>query len=64
MALFQVYVRAKHSLSSESPLWSNSISAASIEEAYRIGKAQFETEWPDLAHEQVSIEATSAYVEK
>lgn len=64
MALFTVNVRHKGHLAGESPLWSNDIDAADVEEAYRIGKAQFEAEHPDLASEPVSIEAASGYVEK
>ncbi|WP_195742062.1 hypothetical protein [Methylobacillus flagellatus] len=64
MALFIVTVGYKGQLASESPLWRHEIHAGSVEEAYRIGKAQFEAERPDLANEPVSIEAASGYVEK
>lgn len=64
MALFTVNVRYKGYSAVEPPLWSNDVDAADVEEAYRIGKAQFEAERPDLANASVSIEAASGYVEK
>lgn len=64
MGLFQVYVREKTAERDANPLWTSQISAADVEEAYRIGKAQFEAEQPELSSASVSIEAVAGYVEK
>lgn len=64
MGLFQVYVREKTAERDAVPLWNSEINAADVEEAYRLGKAQFETERPELASASVSIQAVAGYVEK
>ncbi len=64
MGLFQINVREKAAADEAAPLWSSQINAADVEEAYRIGKAQFEAERPDLSAAAVSIEALAGYVEK
>ena len=64
MALFTIDVHEKKIENKGASLWRTSISAADIEEAYRIGKSQFEMERPDLSAEDVVIEASSESVEK
>lgn len=78
MGLFQVYVREASAPSEReevaqsgevsqraaSPVWTSQISAANVEEAYRVGKAQFEAERPELATANLSIEAVAGSVEK
>ncbi|GAB7563564.1 hypothetical protein LG202_16030 [Methylobacillus methanolivorans] len=65
MGLFMVNVRSRsQDQAGGPPVWRNQVNASNIEEAYRIGKSQFELECPDLAKEAVTIEAVSEYVEK
>lgn len=48
----------------DSPVWTSSVIARDIEESYRIGKARFEIENPDLAVEDYTIVATGNTAEK
>ncbi|MCB5185032.1 hypothetical protein LG201_07425 [Methylobacillus gramineus] len=64
MAIFTIDVHEKKIENKGDSLWRTSINAADIEEAYRIGKSQFEMERPDLNAEDVVIEASSESVEK
>ncbi|MCB5186733.1 hypothetical protein LG200_01795 [Methylobacillus caricis] len=64
MAIFTISVSEKNAENKGALLWKESITAADIEEAYRIGKSQFEMERPDWNTVDVVIEASFAYVEK
>jgi len=61
MALF--YVSASK-LKEEVPFWTTNVVAQDMEESYRIGKARFETENPDLDSADYTIVATGDPVEQ
>lgn len=64
MALFNISAWKKNAVNQGQPLWESTITAGDVEEAYRIGKSQFETERPEMQHEEISIKAAEGYREK
>lgn len=63
MGLFYISAWDK-SAHRDTPIWEYSLSAKDIDEAYRVGKAQFQTERPELDLRQFRFEATWGSVEK
>ena len=64
MPLFYVNVWEKGKENQGAALWENSVVAIDVEEAFKIGKSQFEAEQPDLALKNVTVQASGYQVEK